>query len=301
MDVLHYLRNLASPFVVLAEIELALRRIIGACVKEDELQVCIRHSLTKKYASAEMPTELNQMTLNDYVQIIGDGRNWPHFEIVFGKGDWQRKTTAERLKEVNDLRNDAFHFRRPFLPSDYERLATQREWLQVKTRAFEARKYERVVVAEKQAESTSQKWDEASFFRECETKWEASAVGVARKILAWAKTNMPDIWWGEGKKYGCYIPGLNYGQIWHQVIGVWTNGYIEVQFQYMKPNPPFDNPAKRLELLRRLNQIPGVSLPEEAITGRPSIPISTFKDEPTLDQFLKVLNWVVKEIRHGKG
>jgi CBS domain-containing protein len=139
MDVLSYLRNIASPFVMLAEIELSLRRIIQACVSDDELQVCIKNSLTPKYSQNEMPPGLSEMTFNDYVQIVGDGRNWPRFSVAFGKGEWQRKTTAERLKEVRDLRNDVFHFKRKLTSEDRERLAARREWLQWKTRAFEAK------------------------------------------------------------------------------------------------------------------------------------------------------------------
>lgn len=84
------------------------------------------------------------MTFNDYIQIIGDGRNWPHFEVVFGTGaaDWQRKRTAERLKEVRDLRNDVFHFKRRLLPEDIDTLQTQRRWLQMKVTAFEAKRQE---------------------------------------------------------------------------------------------------------------------------------------------------------------
>jgi hypothetical protein len=40
---------------------------------------------------------------------------------------------------------------------------------------------------------------------------------------------------------------------------VWTYGRVEVQFETLKNNPPFDDEAKRLELCRRLNEIPGVS------------------------------------------
>jgi len=76
MDVLTYLQGIASPFVLLAEIELSLRRIICACVTEDELEVCARNCLAGKYPSDQMPTGLSQMTFNDYAQIIGDGRNW---------------------------------------------------------------------------------------------------------------------------------------------------------------------------------------------------------------------------------
>ena len=152
MDVLSYLRDIANPFVLLAEIELSLRRIVSACVTDEELQACAEHSLSGKYPPDEMPTELSDMTFNDYVQIIGDGRNWPHFEIAFGAGDWLRKRTAKRLKEVRDIRNDVFHFKRRLLPEDIERLMKRREWLQMKTRAFEARRQVATPVADSDAE-----------------------------------------------------------------------------------------------------------------------------------------------------
>lgn len=146
MDVLSYLRDIANPFVLLAEIELSLRRIVGACVNDEGLRTCAQQCLTGKYSPDEMPTKLSEMTFNDYVQIIGDGRNWPHFEAVFGAGagDWQRKRTAERLKEVRDLRNDVFHFKRRLLPDDIQTLTEHRAWLQMKIRAFEAKKPEEI-------------------------------------------------------------------------------------------------------------------------------------------------------------
>ena len=138
MDVLCYLRDVANPFVLLAEIELSLRRIVGACVTEDELQTCAEQCMSGKYPLDEMPTELSDMTFNDYIQIIGDGRNWPYFRSAFGKSDWHRKITAKRLKEVRDLRNDVFHFKRRLEAEDIQTLTKHREWLQMKIRAFEA-------------------------------------------------------------------------------------------------------------------------------------------------------------------
>jgi hypothetical protein len=65
----------------------------------------------------------------------------------------------------------------------------------------------------------------------------------------------------------------------------------------MQSRPPFDDETRRLELLRRLNGIPGVALPEDSITRRPGIPLSTLQDEAVLAQFLTVLEWVVREIK----
>jgi hypothetical protein len=65
----------------------------------------------------------------------------------------------------------------------------------------------------------------------------------------------------------------------------------------MQNRPPFNDEAKRLELLKRLNAVPGVNIPVEAITKFPNIRLSTLKDATALQQFLEVLDWVVQEIK----
>jgi len=140
MDALHYLYKVASPFVMLAEVELSLRRLIGICVDEDELRTCVKNSLAQQYEDDEMPSRLEEMTFNDYVQIVGDGRNWPRFEEVFGEGDWQRKRTRTKLEEIRDLRNDVFHFKRELMGDDLDILTAHRDWLFRRARIIEARR-----------------------------------------------------------------------------------------------------------------------------------------------------------------
>jgi hypothetical protein len=65
----------------------------------------------------------------------------------------------------------------------------------------------------------------------------------------------------------------------------------------VKVKPPLDDQSKRQELLRRLNEIPGVAIPADGITRRPSIPLSLLKDEAVLSQFLATFDWVIQEIR----
>lgn len=62
-------------------------------------------------------------------------------------------------------------------------------------------------------------------------------------------------------------------------------------------NRPFDDPAKRLELLRRLNQIPGVSISEDSLSRRPSIALSALKDPASLNVFFEAIAWVIQTIK----
>jgi hypothetical protein len=51
-----------------------------------------------------------------------------------------------------------------------------------------------------------------------------------------------------------------------------------------------------LELLRKLNEIPGVIMPDDAISRRPRIDLATLTNAAALEQFLEVLDWVLAVI-----
>jgi len=84
--------------------------------------------------------------------------------------------------------------------------------------------------------------------------------------------------------------------MWHQVIGVGTSGGIEIQFQYMKLEPPFDKDSQRLDLLRRLNDIQGIDILADKITTRPSLPLHILEDDTVMEHVLRTLVWLVQEI-----
>jgi len=140
-------------------------------------------------------------------------------------------------------------------------------------------------------------WDEASYFAELQQKFSPAEVDVARKLLNWAKPKMTEVWWGRGATMGSFVPILNHKGTDHQLFAVFTAGGVEIYFQWYQYKAPFDSEEKRLELLKRLNAIPGVSIPESAIARRPSIPFSTLAKNDALQQFLTVFEWVIGEIR----
>jgi hypothetical protein len=142
-------------------------------------------------------------------------------------------------------------------------------------------------------------WDEASFLQDLTQRHGDRDAEVARAILSWAKKKGSRIWWGKGSKDGSFFPMLDHDGEKHSVISVWTYGRIEIQFQWMKNQPPFDSEAKRQELRERLNRIPGVDIPGDANTLnlRPRIQMSTLRDQPALTQFLEVLDWFVHKVK----
>lgn len=134
IDVLKYLYQVASPFVLLAEIELALRELIHFSVDEYGLVQCLKESLSKKYSSESLPLGLDEMTFNDYIQIVCNKNNWPFFEPVFGGS---RQRTRTKLEIVRNLRNNVFHFKRDLTIEEYNSLVKYRDWTLIKSKVAE--------------------------------------------------------------------------------------------------------------------------------------------------------------------
>jgi len=145
--------------------------------------------------------------------------------------------------------------------------------------------------------ATGKQWNEETFFRELESRKGPEDSKIAREIYNWACDKLPRFWWGRGNIDGSFFPILDHKGIGYYPIGVWTYGKVEIQFQRLKTKPPFDDDSKRKELLDRLNQIPNVNIPVNAMNTRPNIFLSVFKDKEVLEQFLHSLDWVVEEIK----
>jgi hypothetical protein len=140
-------------------------------------------------------------------------------------------------------------------------------------------------------------WDVSSFLQELQSRRGIEESEVARKILEWTEDNQLRIWWGKGRKDGSFFPMLDDRGTTYWLISVWTYGRLEVQFQMMQTKSPFSAEAKRLELLRRLNTIPGVEIPPDGMTRRPPISLSILKDGEVLSLFLATLDWMIREVR----
>ncbi|MDQ2805602.1 MAG: DUF262 domain-containing protein [Chloroflexota bacterium] len=157
--------------------------------------------------------------------------------------------------------------------------------------------YRRKPTAPKAVTDEPRKWNEADFFRELAFHTTAEDVAVARTILVWGHAQNLRIWWGEGKVDGSFFPMFDYKNEPYWLIAVWTSGKIEVQFQHMKPRPPFDSEAQRLELLNRLNTVPSITISVARISGCPSFPLSALRDPASLQHFLQTLDWAIEQIK----
>lgn len=157
-------------------------------------------------------------------------------------------------------------------------------------------------VAAQQAKSAgsqpAQQWDEDSFFLELERrKGVVEDVRAARAILEWARPQAARILWGKGTSTGSFVPVFEHKKRDYLPFAVYTYGKVEFYFYWYSYKPPFDSEEKRLELLKKLNTIQGINLPESAINRRPSVPLAVLRDEHSLRQLLDIYDWYVEQVK----
>lgn len=132
MDVLRYFKEVADPFVMLQEIELALRELFRMAIGAEDLQLCIEQVIGRSEA-------LDQLSFDEHVALVRDGRTWPKFGGTFGSS---RDLARTRLEAVRDIRNALMHFRRDATAADHQSLADARRWLLSKAQMAERRRRE---------------------------------------------------------------------------------------------------------------------------------------------------------------
>jgi len=135
-DFLHYLYQVASPFVMLSEIELGLREVLRRAMTKEQLVEAAERCLARTSRDDQnVPTQLEDMTFGDYQVLISNGDNWPLLETYFGR---LRGVTSAKLNDIRELRNDVLHFRREITDKDRASLVDHRGWVKMKLRRAES-------------------------------------------------------------------------------------------------------------------------------------------------------------------
>jgi hypothetical protein len=139
-----------------------------------------------------------------------------------------------------------------------------------------------------------QHWTEETFFAELLTQRGEREATTARKLVDWIKPKVTYFYYGVGRR-GSLAPILKLRNKNIFCFALWTGGSVEIYFQHMKTRPPFDNEAKRKELLDKLNLITGLNTPLDKISARPNFPIRLLVELVELNKFIEAFNWYFKE------
>jgi hypothetical protein len=153
--------------------------------------------------------------------------------------------------------------------------------------------------AEARKRSETRKWDETSFFHDLSRRHGAEAADVARRIYEWSGSHVSGVRFGRGQVNGSFVPIYDHHGTEHQLFAVFTNGTVEIYFYWYTYKVPFKAKEKRLELLQRLNEIPGVKMPESAADRSPSISLSLLSNEVAFTQFVRTFEWYLDQVQNS--
>lgn len=141
-------------------------------------------------------------------------------------------------------------------------------------------------------------WDEPSFFAKLAEYNNPDANKVARTIFDWSKSRM-SMDFGMGVKHASFIPYSGNDDNWFGPFRVSTEkgGYVEVPLSGSgMRRPPFNDPQRKLELVRRLNAIPGVQIAED-LDRFPSVDLTVLAQGDRLEKFFKVMDWALSLVK----
>jgi hypothetical protein len=142
------------------------------------------------------------------------------------------------------------------------------------------------------------RWDKESVLADVDARFTGFEREVAHRVMAWAESQPVAIVYGSGaqdRSFAAWYPTAIGGtQKGTPLFNVYSNGYFEISFQHWN-RPPFSAPEMRRAVLDRLNSIPGITIPADAINRRPSIRFASLTAE-TLPRVLAVFEWMIGEL-----
>ena len=123
---------------------------------------------------------------------------------------------------------------------------------------------------------------------------------MAERLFAWVdKRGDLTEFYGSGKKDGSFQAGFDDDGRYLFPFALYGYGRIEIHFQYIKRSsrPSREKPIVSARLLSRLYKIPGVSIGEDMLKRRPSIPLDALVEPEAFNQFKATLDWAFHRVR----
>ena len=144
--------------------------------------------------------------------------------------------------------------------------------------------------AKEKQESTFEAWTDDRFMHAVRSQLGKEAYDVYLDFYNRMKNVANFIDWGKGIKHGGFIP-VHRGKASHWIFEFWTDGKIQILFQYLKP--PFDELEMRKELRDRIVAITNEDIPDERLWGRPSISWEHFRSPENRQKLVNVFTWFI--------
>lgn len=146
----------------------------------------------------------------------------------------------------------------------------------------------------------TREWEEEDFYSELTSRLSPEVAEVARTLLGWAAERGLRVVPGEGN-LPSYTASLDHGGTYNNPFSIYATGRIELKFQHLLNRPQVISRENVAEFVHRLNSVEGITLPDDAVNGYPSVKLESLTAAGTLQSFLNVLDWWVTTVRRADG
>jgi hypothetical protein len=122
---------------------------------------------------------------------------------------------------------------------------------------------------------------------------------IALTLFEWAKANSDSITF-SGRTEPAFGANLWIGAGGVTVFAVRAYAKqpaVEVSLQYLMNFPPYNERAKRLQLLELLNQFVSQPFADDRADRRPNVPLTALAEEPALQAFIDLIAGIVATLR----
>lgn len=140
-------------------------------------------------------------------------------------------------------------------------------------------------------------WDKDSFLQALADSNGPTAVETVKQILSWAKLRQVEITWGKGAKWGTFTALVVHSGIKYRLFRAWSADDLEIRFEFLRPQSPFDEPERFASLLDKLYSIQGIEPSKEEWRKTFTRVKYAILHEGSLTAFLQFYDWVIEHIR----
>ena len=115
---------------------------------------------------------------------------------------------------------------------------------------------------------------------------------LAHTIYDWALSEFGSIHFGQGAERGSFGPTLTHDGSEARVFVVRSDGRFTIRFMHLKTKSWIKDRAVLNEFRDRLNKIPGMTLTEKDLDGKPNKPLDLLLNPSNLNLFTDAIRWL---------
>ena len=135
------------------------------------------------------------------------------------------------------------------------------------------------------------------FFSSLDASVNAEVRAVIENLIKWSHDNDLIEKFTTGEHPPAFTPLIQRPKNASRTFYVQADRWIVIPIRWMNNRPPFSDPAKCLEIVHRIEVIPGSVIEDKASNGFPKFPISSLTSPDQFNGFIETLSWIVKEFK----